>query len=50
MKAAEIPDAFALPSLSAAYLKTGDCVYMPAGFVSVEKTLGENSVILRRVW
>ena len=50
MKSADIPDAFALPSLCVAYLKTGDVLYMPPGFVSIEKTLSEHSVVLRRVW
>lgn len=43
----EVPDTFALPSLSAVYLKTGDALVLPWGFLCVEKNLNELTVSLK---
>ena len=45
----EIPDSFSLPSLSAGYWKTGDTLYMPSGYITVEKTLNDISTCFRTV-
>ena len=44
MGSAEVPNAFTLPSLSA---RTGDELFVPFGYIGVEKTLHEDSVSLR---
>ena len=43
----EVPAATALPSLAAALMKTGDVLYMPAGYMTVDKACGETNVFLR---
>lgn len=44
-----LPDSFAMPSLSTVYLKTGDVVYCPLGFVCFEKTISELGLTVRTV-
>ena len=44
----ELPDAWVAPSLSAEYIRTGDIVYVPAGFVSIDKAVSDSSMTLRR--
>ena len=43
----EVPDTFSLPSLSAVYLKTGDCIIIPMGFLVLEKALNEVTITLK---
>ena len=42
-----MPDSFALPSLSAIYMKTGDVAYVPAGFTVFEKAITETNLSVR---
>ena len=37
----------ALPSLSFAYVRTGDVLYTPMGFLSAEKAINDNSLAIR---
>ena len=47
LPAKELPDSFAMPSLCAQYIRTGDVVYCPCGFVAVEKCIQDTSVAVR---
>eukprot|EP00434_Breviolum_minutum_P009285 symbB.v1.2.008182.t1/scaffold450.1/size202773/1 len=40
----ELPDAFGMPSLCAQYIRTGDVIYCPCGYVAVEKCIQDTSV------
>ena len=42
-----MPDSFALPSLSAIYMKTGDVAYVPAGYMVFEKAITETNLSIR---
>lgn len=42
-----VPDAMSLPSLSAGYLKTGDCLALPMSAVVVTKAINGDHVGLR---
>ena len=46
----ELPDQWAVPSLCAEYLKTGDFMYCPPGHICVEKALSDVSISIRREW
>ena len=48
MSASELPDSFAFPSLTAVHAKTGDVVFVPPGFVCIEKAIVETSIAARR--
>ena len=43
----DLPDTFAMPSLSAVHLRTGDILFCPCGYVSVEKGISDTSVAVR---
>lgn len=43
----DLPDSFEMPSLAAVYVKTGDILYVPCGFVSVEKCISDTSIAIR---
>lgn len=45
----ELPDAFGMPSLCAQYIRTGDVIYCPCGYVAVEKCIQDTSVAVRLV-
>ena len=47
LSAKDLPDAFAMPSLSAVYLRTGDVIYIPCGYVAIEKSIADTSITLR---
>ena len=49
LHAKDLPDSFAMPSLCAVYLKTGDILFCPCGFVSVEKGIQDTSIAVRRL-
>ena len=48
-QAKSIPDALELQSLSAAFVRTGDLLWMPAGYVMVEKCVHDNDCGLRLI-
>ena len=47
LHAKDLPDNFAMPSLCAVYLRTGDILFCPCGYVSVEKGIQDTSMALR---
>lgn len=50
MDVSNIPDALALPSLFAGYVKTGDILYIPLGSIIVEKSINDCSTGIRQVF
>lgn len=44
----DLPDAWVAPSLAAEYVRTGDIVYVPAGFLTVDKAISDASITLRQ--
>lgn len=49
MNVKDMPDSFEMPSLVAIYVKTGDVMYVPCGFISVEKCISDTSIAVRTV-
>ena len=43
----DLPDAFGMPSLSVAHIRTGDFVYCPCGYVCCEKTISDVGLAVR---
>lgn len=48
MQAKTVPDLLTLPSFGAAYLRSGDVLYIPPGFLVLEKSVNDTDISLRR--
>lgn len=48
LQAKSIPDAISFESLSAAFIRTGDLVFMPAGYIVLEKCVHDNDIGIRQ--
>lgn len=47
LQAKNIPDALTLPSLCAVFVRTGDLVVMPAGYIQLEKCVHDDDLGIR---
>ena len=47
LQARSTPDELQLPSLACALVRTGDLVYLPAGFILVEKAVNDDCISFR---
>ena len=47
MQAKTVPDLLTMPSFGAAYIRTGDVLYVPPGFIVLEKSVNDADIALR---
>ena len=50
LQAKDVPDELAMPSLGAVFLRTGDVLVLPGGYLLLEKAVHDTDVALRLAW